>query len=120
MEIDRNERAARNQSLFREVNERVVALEQGGLQEVAGDGSAVHAICECANVACHEVIVMDIEAYSGIRSSPLLFLIKRGHEWPDVERVYSEHDGYIVVEKLGETGEMAIELAGGGPQDGGV
>ena len=110
--IDRNERAARNQSLFREVNERVVALEQGGLQEVAGDGSVVHAICECANAACHEPIVMDIEAYMAIRSSPLRFPIKPGHEWPDVERVFSEHDGYIVVEKLGETGEMATELAG--------
>jgi hypothetical protein len=118
MAIDRNERAARNQSLFREVNERVVALEQGGLQEVAGDGSAVHAICECANAACHESIELDIDGYAAIRSSPLHFLIKAGHEWPDVERVVSEHDGYIVVEKVAEAGEMAIELAYESSQDG--
>jgi hypothetical protein len=118
MAIDRNERAARNQSLFREVNERVVDLEQGGLQEVAGDGSAVHAICECANAACHEPILMDIDGYTAIRSSPLHFLIKAGHEWPDVERVISEHDGYVVVEKIGETGEMAIALAGESTEEG--
>ena len=112
MAIDRNERAARNQSLFREVNERVVALEQGGLQEVSGDGSAVHAICECANAGCHEPIVMDIDGYTAIRSSPIHFLVKPGHEWPDVENVVARHDGFIVVEKVGETGEMATELAG--------
>jgi hypothetical protein len=117
MAIDRNERAARNQSLFREVNERVVALEQGGLQEVAGDGRAVHAICECANAACHEPIVMDIDAYMTIRSSPLRFFIKRGHEWPDVELVVSEHDGYVVVEKVGDSGKIATELATRGPEE---
>jgi hypothetical protein len=118
MAIDRNERAARNQSLFREVNERVVALEQGGLQEVTGDGRAVHAVCECANAACHEPIVLDIAEYTAIRSSPLTFLIKAGHEWPDVERTVSQHDGYIVVEKVGDSGEIATELAGRGHEEG--
>jgi hypothetical protein len=112
MTIDRNERAARNESLFREVNERVVELEQGGLQEVVGDGDVVHAVCECANAACHEPIELSVDAYMTIRSSPLHFLIKRGHEWPDVERVASEHDGYIVVEKIGEPGDIATSLAG--------
>jgi hypothetical protein len=117
MAIDRNERAARNQSLFREVNERVVALEQGGLQEVAGDGSAVRAICECANAGCHEPIALDIEGYTAIRSSPLRFLIKPGHEWSDVERVVSEHAGYIVVEKVGDSGAIARDLATRGPEE---
>jgi hypothetical protein len=118
MAIDRNERAARNQSIFREVNERVVALEQGGLQELDGDGSLVHAICECANAGCHEPIVMDIVGYTAVRSSPLLFVVKPGHEWPDVEHVVAERDGYVVVEKVGETGEMATELAGDAPERG--
>jgi hypothetical protein len=111
MAIDRNERAARNQSLFREVNERVVALEQGGLQEVAGDGSLVRAICECANAACHEPVVLDIEDYEAVRSRPIRFLVKPGHVWPDVEFVVSEHDGYVVVEKVGDSGKFATELA---------
>jgi hypothetical protein len=114
MAIDRNERAARNQSLFREVNERVVGLEQGGLQEITGDGKLVHAICECANAGCHEQIELDVEAYLRVRSSPIRFVILAGHEWPDVEDVVSEDDGYIVVEKLGESGELATELAGKG------
>lgn len=111
MAIDRNERAARYQSLFREVNERVVELEQDGLQEVFRDGSGVYAVCECANSACHAPIELSVAEFKAIRSSPIRFLIKAGHEWPDVEDVVAEHDGYVVVEKIGQTGEIARTLA---------
>lgn len=112
MAIERNERAVGKQSLFREVNERVVALVQGGLQEVDGDGNTVHAICECAEVACHEPIELSIEEYTAIRSSPLRFLVKAGHQQSNAEQVTFSHDGYIVVEKIGEPGEIATDLAG--------
>jgi hypothetical protein len=111
MAIDRSERAARNQSLFREVNERVVALEQGGLQQISGDGGRVHAVCECANAGCHEWIELDIAQYQAIRSSPTRFIILAGHEWPDVERVVGQYDGSIVVEKIGDSARIATEHA---------
>jgi hypothetical protein len=111
MAIDRNERAARYQSLFREVNERVVELEQDGLQEIVGADGLAYAVCECANAACHEEIELGMADYEAVRASPIRFFIKAGHEWPDVEHVVAEHDGYVVVEKLGETGEIATALA---------
>ncbi len=117
MAIVLNERAAGNQLLFREVNERVVALEQGGFQEVDGDGGIVHAICECASAACHEPVVLGIQAYTAIRSSRLRFLVQPGHEWLDVERVASQHEGYVVVERISANGE-ATELAGRSSQNG--
>jgi hypothetical protein len=109
MAIDQTERAARNRSLFREVNERVVELEQSGLQETNGDGSTVRAVCECAGGACHAPIDLSIDAYQAVRSSPLLFLVRAGHEWPDAGRVVSEHECYVVFEKVGRSDLPAIE-----------
>lgn len=110
MAIDQTERAARNQSLFREVNERVVELEQCGFQETNGNGSTVRAVCECANGLCHERIDLRIGAYEAIRSSPLRFLVSPGHEWPELDRVVSEHEGYVVVETVGRSDVTAAEL----------
>jgi len=110
MDINRNERAARNQALFRDVNERVVELLQGGFHPVEGDGQRLQIVCECANVSCHETIHLTAEEYEAARASSVTFPIKRGHEWPDVERIVSEHDGYVVVEKFGETAVIASEL----------
>jgi hypothetical protein len=110
MAIDQTERAARNQSLFREVNERVVELEQCGFQETNGNGSTVRAVCECADGLCHERIELGIGAYEAIRSSPLLFLVSPGHEWPEVDRVVSEHEGYVVVETFWRSDATAMGL----------
>jgi hypothetical protein len=106
-----NERTVRNQSLFREVNERVVALVQGGLQEVDGDENAVYAICECDDVSCHEPFELSLEEYAAIRSSPLRFLVRAGHVRPEAEQVAFSHNGYVVVEKIGTSAELAAELA---------
>ena len=118
MDIDRNERAARNQALFREVNERVVELLQGGFHPVEGDGSRLEILCECANASCHERIHLTAEEYQAARASTFTYPIKPGHEWPDVERIVSEHDGYVVVEKVGETAEISVQLGFAEPQPG--
>lgn len=111
MAIDRNTRAARNQSVFREVNERVLEAKQGGLQAVAEDGFALQVICECANAGCHETIDISVEENEAIRASPIRFLIEHDHEWPDVERIVVAHDHYVVVEKVGPSGNLAADLA---------
>ncbi len=111
MDIERNdERTVRNQSIFREVNERVVALVQGGFQELDEGANVVHAICECAEVACCEPIELSIEEYRAVRSSPVRFLVRAGHQRPDTEQVTLSYDGYVVVEKVGESAELAAEL----------
>jgi hypothetical protein len=108
MAIDRNERAAKNQSLFREVNQRVVELEQE--QALDGRRPDFEVLCECANADCHEFITVRAEEFQEVRRSSIRFLIRAGHEWTDVERVVNQNDGYIVVEKFGETATIAAEL----------
>ena len=106
-EIDwRSERAARNESLFREVNERVEVLAQKfGLATEMTDF-----ICECAQPTCAEVIQMTVREYEEIRRDPTHFAIAAGHEATDIERVVEKTDRYFVVAKIGTAGQVAKEL----------
>ncbi len=104
---DRHERAARNQSLFREVNEKIEAVSRD-------ETSTFHVFsCECADTGCTESISLTLEEYEHIRDTSTHFLVRPGHVYSDVERVV-ETDGegarYELVEKLGEAGELADQL----------
>jgi hypothetical protein len=87
------ERLARNQVLFREVNER--------LREIVDESvGPTEFLCECSNQDCTEKIALGVEEYEGVRSSSNLFVVARGHEIPTIERVVGESDGYKLVEKI--------------------
>jgi hypothetical protein len=96
---DRYQKAARNQSLFREVNERIDQLALGG---------EIEFICECVDLECTETIVMTRPEYSAVRENPHGFPIKPGHEDDEIERVTDRRPRYIVVEKL-STGRLVAE-----------
>ena len=97
------ERRALNENVFREMNER---LEQLG--EEFGD-AAVEFLCECADPACSEALSVPVSVYEAVRDHARWFLLVPGHQREGVERVVEEHLGYLVVEKLGEAGEVAEE-----------
>jgi len=79
--------------LFREVNER--------LREMVGDSEApTEFLCECSNPDCSETIALDLDEYEGVRSSPNLFAVTRGHEIATIERVVGGTDAYKLVEKI--------------------
>jgi len=101
----RHEKAARNQSLFRDINERIVELtENGGVPKQ----ELWELICECADAACVEPISLTYPEYETIRRIPTHFPIKPGHELVDVERVVERRERYHVVEKIGESGRIAV------------
>jgi hypothetical protein len=56
--------------------------------------------CECGHSNCTGLLVMSVREYEAVRQHPTRFLIKEGHEVPDVVRVVSYGTGYVVVEKL--------------------
>jgi len=90
-----------NESAFREVNERIEEL--GERFETA----EVEFVCECANSGCTERLNLTTGEYEHVRSEPDRFLLVPGHERPGTERVVEDHGRYLVVEKLGEAGEIA-------------
>jgi hypothetical protein len=98
-------RAARNQALYREVNERVKEINDGFAGVVPPFGEWV---CECANPECSEPIPMTHEEYEAIRAVPTHFLVKPddAHVVPEAETVVGRHERYWIVEKIGVAAKL--------------
>jgi hypothetical protein len=90
-------RAARNQALYRAVNERIEAVNEA-FETLGVDSSW---LCECADPECTEAMELTLEEYEHLRSHPNRFAVLPGHVYPEVERVVVEHENYVVVEMLG-------------------
>jgi hypothetical protein len=102
-ELDlQRERAARNQSLFREVNERI--------EELSRSATMPSFICECCDEGCDEMMALTLEEYEHVRSDANRFAVLPGHEVPAVEEVVEATDRYVVVAKLGAGGPVAVRL----------
>jgi hypothetical protein len=95
-------KGAKNQALMREVNERV--------EEIAGEAWNPEFLCECADTDCTETLELSLGEYESIRSSPVRFPIKPGHEFSEFERIVEENERYVVVEKFGKAAEVVRRL----------
>jgi hypothetical protein len=102
----RRMRAAKNQSLFRQVNERVEDIAQS----FDLDMQHLDFICECAHTDCVERLELSVGEYEAVRSAPTHFAVAGGHEIADVETVVERTSRYVVVAKLGVGGELANKL----------
>ena len=100
---ERERRVGFNESVFREVNERIEELAE------EFDASSVEFVCECADPGCNERVSISLAAYEAVRAHPDRFLLLPGHQRLNVERLVEEHDQYLVVEKLGAAGEIAAD-----------
>ena len=98
----RRERAAKNQALFREVNERIEELSKPAYSRAF--------ICECCNVECNQTLAITIEEYERMRSDGNRFAVLPGHEDRDVEDVVEATERYLIVAKLGSGGTLAEQL----------
>ena len=98
---------ARNEALFREVNERIVELEAdlGGYGR--DDALLVGFVCECPREDCNEPIEVTRGQYEAVRSNPRRFIVLPGHEDGDIARVVERHSSYLVVEKVDEAAAVA-------------
>jgi hypothetical protein len=100
------QRAARNEALFREVNQNIALLEERHGTTV----SEPVFLCECADSGCTEQLAVDADTFRRVREQPRLFLLRPGHDDPQLERVVEKHREYVIVEKTGEAGRVAEEV----------
>jgi hypothetical protein len=100
---DRRERAARNQSMFRHLNDRLREVEDA----LVSVTETFVIACECADVSCVEMLDIDPNDYKAIRADPRWFIVLPGHVYSDVERVIQQKNGYVVVEKFGRAAGVA-------------
>jgi len=95
---ERARRVGENEALFRVVNERIEDVNRA-FGAVIGTMAVV---CECGAIECTEQITLAQHDYERIRADSTLFVIVPGHEVPDLERIVSRGDGFVVVQKIGE------------------
>ena len=101
----RAERQGRNESLFREVNERIAEVNQ--TFQVEGRSEF---LCECSREECRDPVWISIDEYEGVRRESTRFFVLPGHEDQSVERVIERNERYLVVEKIGEAATEADDL----------
>jgi hypothetical protein len=95
------ERAARNEVLFREANEKLGEKRQ----ELDLHGRTPF-VCECGEPTCTELVRLALEDYEHVRSQANWFLIVAGHHAQSA-RMAEEHGSYVIVEKFGVAGRIA-------------
>ena len=100
---DRTDRLARNEAMFRSVNERVEEVVQPGPTE------PIDFLCECGDTECVEKISLTRAEYESIRTDGAQFVVVAGHEIPAIESVVRRADRFLVVRKHPGEAEIALE-----------
>ncbi|HET8557078.1 MAG TPA: hypothetical protein VFL58_07205, partial [Gaiellaceae bacterium] len=76
----RARRVGENESIFREVNERV--------EELSADlDLPPEFVCECGRADCDARLSVPLEEYERVRAHGRRFVVAAGHERPEVEKV---------------------------------
>lgn len=103
MDRDTQQRIARNEAVFRDVNE---AIETG--RWPGEEDAPVPFRCECGRLGCSRLIDIKVAEYERVRAHPRRFVVALEHDIPDIESIVESHRGYVVVEKRGEAGRLAV------------
>jgi hypothetical protein len=90
----REERVARNETLFREVNERIRKVNLSLATVEATDF-----LCECGDESCTEPISLTLAEYEAVRADGTQFAVATEHVAPEVERVIASNERYALVAK---------------------
>jgi len=97
-----DERLAKNEILFREVNER--------LDDLATTWSkTTDYLCECSETSCAEIIELTSDEYERVRSRATVFVVLPGHERPEIENVVEANERFMLVEKVVAVEEIIEE-----------
>jgi hypothetical protein len=88
------ERMARTEAAFREVNEAIAGTA------ARFDAEEADFICECADPQCAHRVTAELEDYEEVRSEGTRFLLAPGHHEPEVERIVERTEDFDVVEKV--------------------
>jgi hypothetical protein len=100
---DRADRLARNEAMFRSVNERVEEVVQPGAEE------EIDFLCECGDSGCVEKMTLTREEYEQVRADGAQFAVYPGHEIEEVEDVVLRAERFFVVRKHPEEAKIAEE-----------
>jgi|SRR3954471_4620622 hypothetical protein len=103
-------RLAKNELMFRAINERI--------RELAShfdhlNDEELQFVCECADETCVERVSLTPSQYDDVRAIPARFFVIPGHEaTPLVEQVLFRSAGFVIVRKVGIAADVARGMPG--------
>jgi hypothetical protein len=99
------ERAARNESVFRDANERI----EERLAELSLSDDRSPFLCECENPLCTRPVRLTAGEYEAVRAHPDRFIIATDHTIDDAD-VITRSDEFQVVRKRDVEASVAAQL----------
>ena len=104
VEDHRARTAAKVAVLFKEVNERIMALSFNVPGELLGF------VCECTSLDCKALLRLTAEEYRTTHANPRLSVISRDHLIQDSEVAVATTDRYTLIERIGGVGDVTACL----------
>jgi hypothetical protein len=109
-------RQARNETLHREVNERLAQIDKQADAGWATDEETFEFLCECERGdGCHERVRMRLAEYEHVREQDDRFAVVPGHENPELERVVERNERFALVDKVAEAEHAVADDPRGAP-----
>jgi hypothetical protein len=100
------ERLAKNEDLFRTVNERIQELAESQ----GADSHTYEFLCECSDVECTDRVHLTLIEYEHARAESTRFIVAKGHVIHEIEHIVETAEDHVLIEKHGHAGVVAIEL----------
>ncbi len=111
---ERFRRQARNEALFREVNERIASL--GERAEAYSPDGTVDFLCECGEEGgCGQRVHVPVDVYHRVRAQDDRFVVRPGHETPEIEHAVEWTESYVVVDKVPAVEPLVADDPRGAP-----
>ncbi len=101
---DRARTAAQIAVLFKELNERIMALSFNVPGEMLGF------VCECTSLECRVHLRLTAEEYRSTHANPRYSVISCDHVIQDSEVVVATTDRYTLTERIGGAGDVTACL----------
>ena len=89
MHEERKRRISEKEAIFRDVNQMVRRL----------DPTLMTILCECADAACRDQLIITQDQYERVRQDSALFILRPSHEAAETEEVVSRHLEFWIVRK---------------------
>jgi hypothetical protein len=116
-------RQARNEAQVREINERIESFDRSLEKQGYSDGLMTFEFhCECGagggNVAgCEEQVEMTLKEYEEVRAQNDRFVVRPGHETPELEDTVRRTEEYVIVDKKPSAEPLVADDPRGAPSN---
>lgn len=92
-------RLIENELLFKQLNDEAKEFVLEGKTQNEWTNRKLRFYCECSNTDCRERIELTAAEYDGLHTNRKRFVIRPGHDIPEIEHIVDRDAKYMVVEK---------------------